>query len=221
MHNIIEIGQDYCTTWPQKNDFLLPNNALLNPQLLADSITDIPKGKITFLLNIAQTNVSLMPSVTIPRHLDSDKYINSHALLPDGRFWLSTIPSHISNVLLEMCRIKKIRLKRIQAIDTLEYRLANYCYQQSMANIYIFLPLKSGIHLITFDSNGVCSYYFFSNNPAFRENELSRIHQNHNTPPQNAIILSNDSSYDWLYDFNKGLIFDDTLKEKMISQWLG
>jgi len=199
--NIIEIGQDYCLT---------------NPQLLANSLEDIPKGKIIFLLNIAQANVSLLSDANIPPHFNSDKYINSQALLPDGRFWLTTIPAQISDTLLEMCRIKKIRLKRIQAIDTLEYRLANYCYQQSMVSTHLFLPLKSGIRLIAFDDKGVCFHYFFSNNPEFREKELSRIYAHHNAPPQNAVILSDDSAYDWL-----GVTFDDTLKEKMISHWLG
>jgi len=228
MLNIIEIGQDYCIMWREKKGIVaepeqisLPKLALKNPQHLADSIKDIPKGKVIFLLNISQTNVSLLSDANIPNHFNSDEYINSQAPLPDGRFWLTTIPAYISINLVEMCRIKKIRIEHIQAIDTLEYRMTNYCYQQLMTNMCLFLPLNSGIRLIAFDDNGVCSHHYFSNNPKFREKELSRIYQHLDNSLQDVIILSNNPIYDWLYNFDKGLRFDDNLKEKMITWYLG
>lgn len=230
MTNIIEIGQDYCNIWhiqrkkerlSKLKQIILPEGFLTSPKLLADLLNDIPKGKIFFLLNIAGTNVSLLSDINIPKHFNFNKYINSQASLPDGRFWLTTIPAQISDTLLEVCRIKKIRLERIQAIDTLEYRLANYGYHQAMADTHLFLPFKTGIRLIIFDNNGICHHYFFSNNPKFREEELKRIYMSQNNAlPQNAVVLSDNCDCNWLRNFNKNLIFDNALKEKALSFWL-
>jgi len=229
MHNIIEIEDNCCTIWhihskkgteSEPSKIVLPEIALTNPQLLADLMPDIPKGKILFLLNIKQSNVSLLSDANIPNYFNSNKYISSHAALPDGRFWLSSIPANISECLLEMCRIKKIRTERILSIDTLEYRIANYYIQQSAIDIWLFLPIKLGTRLIIFDENGICSYYFFSNNPEFREKELSRICRHRGDFPSNSIILSNNPVYDWLHNFDMKLNFDESLKEKIILSLL-
>jgi len=184
----------------------MPADCLWDPKAMADQFAvSIPQGKILFLLNLSQTVVrfsdSLDPDTTFPFGDRSSKYIFSHNIIEEKKFWMTALPAEISHRLVEMCRLKRIHPNRIQAIDTLEYRMAHYFGKQYKAPLWLLLPQVPGIRLITMEGGLPCSCYFFSND--FRFQELARLWMCQSIPPQYAIVLAEDEDmrYQWLREF--------------------
>ena len=207
-------------------------NTLDNSNAMAQLLNERIGKKILFLLNTSHTIIKLSEESLPSQYLSYEKagYILSHSNFlnknANKRIWTSATPKFIPNNLVEMCRSKKIRIGRIKAIDTLDYRITHYLSKLYDSVIWIFIPQEPGIRLIVLQDGIPINVYVFSNNLDFRYNELVRIWICQAFSPQHAIVLSDNTDYDWIKLFLKerSLEYLDKssmdLKQDMVKEWV-
>jgi len=235
----IEIGSQTLYIWQvnQKRgvsppeQITVPKNTLWNPQ----SLTQLIKGqifgrKLLFLLNTSQTIVRLSDETvtasdiekTFPFVKQPEEYVFSYDIIGE-KTWITAVPSETPISLVEMCRLKGVRSGRIQAIDTLEYRMSRYLGNLHKSPFWLLLPQEPGIRLITLQNGMPILCYFFSNDSNFRLQEITRIWLCQPTPPQSAYILSDNPAYLWLHEFLKEKsvgVLEQDFKQSMIAEWV-
>jgi len=233
----IEIGASVWYIWQidHKNNvskaksLTVPANTLWNPNAMAQLINERIGKKVIFLLNTSQTIIKLSEDSLLAQDLsyEKDGYIINCSIFDNKKMWTSATPKSLPNYLIEMCRLKKIRTGRIQVIDTLDYRITRYLSKLYSSILWILLPQEPGIRLIVLQNGIPLSSYFFSNNPDFRENELTRIWLHESFSPQHAVILSDDKAYEWLNYFlkEKFVELSDShshmnFRQAMIMEWV-
>ena len=211
----LEIGSDKWCCWEfdrkgnivEQTHIKVPEDTLWNPEAMSHLIKKhIPKGKVFFLLNSAQTIVRLGEkrrkeiAKQFPFGEDSDKYIFDQNKI-GNKWWYTAVPAEIPRSLVEMCQINGISVSRLQLIETLEYRITNYLSDMPNSPFWLLLPQKPGIRLIIVENGTPKNCYFFSDNPKFRIKELTRLWKH--TPAKAALVLSDDPGYEWLGEFLK------------------
>ena len=199
------------------DQIVVPPEDLWNPQAMAQHINNIG-GRLLFLLNIAETCVRLA-GASFPFD-EKDGYNFNCGAIKD-EIWTTAVPGHISDSLVEMCRLKGIRPGRINAIDTLEYRMSLYLSNLFDGTHWLLLPQEPGIRLIVLKNGIPCGSYFFSKDPIFRLKELNRLWACH--PAESAVKILDDPTYLWLWKFlqEKGVeVYEQDLRKDMIGAWI-
>jgi hypothetical protein len=205
------------------DDLRSPQDLWKNPEAIAQRLPKI-SGKLLFLLNLSQTSVRLSDA-SFP--FDGEANYNFSRKVIAEEIWTTAAPAHISDSLVEMCRIKKIRPGRIHSIDTLEYRMSQYfgrLFKDSGSGqcpFWLLLPQEPGVRLIALQGGVPCGSYFFSNDPDFRLKELTRLWMH--KPAGSAFVMSDDPVYLWLRKFlqEKSVnLLEQDFRQAMISEWI-
>jgi hypothetical protein len=201
MWSCIEAGEAYLKIWKfgKKQDLQEIIDVDVSDNYLWDSPIPLFKGmgkaKLYFLVNSHKTIIRFSENIDTAI---LDKHILD-AVSDSG--WKSALPAAISERLVEFCKLSNISEKWIQQIDSLEYRLCRYLADIHKDLIWVLMPQEPGIRLIVMKGKKYVQNYFFSNNPAFRQDEINRIFLCQEKPPKKAVLVSDNTEYTWLEKF--------------------
>jgi len=181
---IIEIGEEWCL-WRFEPKIGVCEAECIN-------------APVYVILNTAATSVRL----DCADFYSSQAHVSSSNSIGKSK-WTSYLPEEDSRALVEKLRLLGVKPNKIQAIDTLEYRMSYYLLNNNSdkKSLLLFLPQKPGIRLVAMHDGAVWGCYFFSNDPEFRLNELERIWLHQPQAIECAVVLSENLQYAWLHEF--------------------
>ena len=180
----IRLSDGEAAQFPFEEDYIFSSNTISTVK------TSATKTNTNVNTNATKTNANTKTANTITTNTITTK---------TEKLWSTALPKYVSDSLVEMCSIKGVRPSRVQAIDTLEYRMACYFGRLIGSSFWLLIPQKPGIRFVDFDGGIPRGCYFFSNDVDFRVKELTRLWRF--KPPQSAVILSEDLDYLWIRDF--------------------
>lgn len=199
----------------------VPHGTLWDPQAMANMIKgQFSARKLLFLLNIGQVVVRLTDSES-DLNLKGLDYVFSGNTV-GGKPWMSAVQSSIPQNLFEMCKLINIRPSAVHAVDTMEYRMACYFGGMYYMPFWLLIPQKPGIRLVSMVNGAPCGCYYFSNDPSYRENEITRLYLS--DPPELAVVLSDGDM--WLREFLESKSVETLdlgsglAKQAMIEGWI-
>jgi hypothetical protein len=201
MWSCIEAGEAYLKIWKfgKKQDLQEIIDVDVSDNYLWDAPTPLFKGvekaKLYFLVNSHKTIIRFNKGI-------DTAILNKHILdKTSDNAWKSALPAAIPERLVELCKLSGIPEKCVQQIDSLEYRLCRHLAGIHKDLIWVLIPQEPGIRLIVMENKKYVQNYFFSNNPGFRQDEVNRILFCQENPPKKAILISNNTKYNWLEKF--------------------
>ena len=120
----------------------------------------------------------------------------------EAALMLAALPTALAEGLADMCRLAGAALGSIKKIEPLEYVLVRRYAGTGLEPVWLCLPQERSVRVISLDGGLPRCIDLISDDPGFRDAELTRCwYAQPHPPPARAVLLRASDGYGWLRDF--------------------